>query len=732
MLAHHARIVPARSSVLVSSLLHHAAAPGCTSLVHRPLSTTCIRQNKQDGGSSNSSGANGKDLTTPPSTTPNHRRADTNTTSTTTSSSGVVSATAKSEPTTATDLEKKRAEERDATLKEILESAAAEARSLERERLAEEARRQEALKAAAAAERARQEELERLQTAAAVEPAVPQKESATTKSASEAPSSSSFAATSSPSSLSSSTTHAAQPEPLPSEKASRASISSSSTAVDGGNSSTTATPLSSSPTTVSHDPLDDFKARLLPYKKSLQSSTEYLISSIPDSLRELSDSIKRRDYQDMISQLAKHLNTITGYNAIDKLKRQVISHGDALDTSRIKLAQAKHAYEEAIATRSNTQKAINDLLQRKHLWSPNDVIRFTDLYRSEHANEQAEIRTKEAYRHAEEEVEEKSRKLTTIIMERYHGEQVWSDKIRAASTYGTWGLVCVNVMAFLVVQAFVEPRRRRKQIERYEELVQDLTDRGILPGHEGGVGGGVATAYPSQGAAGTASTSGATALPADFMAATTATLVNPGGEEDGQQQQQQTATFRPAAAAQSLDGGIDILERLVQLAQEQEARLTRMEAIMTGQDASPPAIAGAFSETERVSMVMDGDAAAAAGANEVVMTDDGTILLVHYGDGLEAEVASQSTTGLDAETWPDQLAAAALGRSALRHARLGPSLSSSSTEDDRRAWTERVKGMLASNDDPVLMKKCDYWLSGLGGAILGSIVTGLIIMASNR
>ncbi|KAG0238399.1 sensitivity to high expression protein she9 [Actinomortierella wolfii] len=700
MLAHHARITSTRNSVLMSSFLRQSR---CSSLVHRTFSTTCIRENKEDGLSGKTSGANGSSdpskpstsssttPTTPSSTTPSNSAgvatsssATTSTTPTSTLSASHTTAPS-SESISVTDAERKRAEERDATLKEILESAAAEARSLERERLAEEARRKAALEKKAAEEKARKEELERIK-AAAIEAAVSEEPVHT--STTEKSSSSSEATLSS---VSSKTRAGAGSEPL--ENVSQASVGSSASysPANGGKAASTEY------STFSHDPLKDFGAKLLPYKKSLQSSTEYLRSSILDSLRDLSGSIKRKDYQDMISQLARHLNTLTGYNAIDKLKRQVISHGDALDASRIKLVQAKHAYEEAIATRSNTQKAINDLLQRKHLWSPNDVIRFTDLYRSEHANEQAEIRAKEAYRQAEEDVEEKSRKLTTVIMERYHGEQVWSDKIRAASTYGTWGLVCVNVMAFLIVQAFVEPRRRRKQIERYEELVQDLTDRGILPSKENADG---TTAAAVEGHTNN--------LIAGSQADAAVTPVDVSGEDD--------KPYSPAAAANALDGGVDILERLVQLAQDQEARLARMEAILTGQDA-PPAIAGAFSETEKVEGT----------GEDVVITDDGTILLVHYGDGLEVEVDSQAA-GPEAEAWPDQLAAAMLGRSALRHAQQA----SSSHSDDQRAWTERIKGLLTSSDDPVLMKKRDYWISGLGGAILGSIVTGLIVLASNR
>jgi hypothetical protein len=216
------------------------------------------------------------------------------------------------------------------------------------------------------------------------------------------------------------------------------------------------------------------------------------------------------------------------------------------------LIQAKQAYEDAISTRSNTQKAINDLLQRKHLWSPDDVNRFTDLYRSEHANEHTEQRTRSEYKQAESDVEEKSRMLTRVIMERYHEEQVWSDKIRAASTYGTWGLVTVNVMAFLIVQAFVEPRRRRKQVERYEELVQDLTERGVLPEKKQ-----VNVTNPSNGSV----ASPVATPPADLT-------------------QDSTTGTTPIAIGGALLGGDDILSKLAQSVERQEERLDRVENML--------------------------------------------------------------------------------------------------------------------------------------------------------
>ncbi|KAG0244607.1 Mdm33 family-domain-containing protein [Mortierella sp. GBAus27b] len=431
----------------------------------------------------------------------------------------------------AEDAERKRIEAQDAALKEILDNAAAEKRKIEEEALqfAEEKARQ------AAKETIETRNLGNLQQQTPTTPAQAF-ESSVGIPPSQRDAISSTGSRTSFSSKDQETADRLLKESAPLDESSSATSGYASRAGSG----------------VGEDPLEQFRSRLLPYKRSLESSTEYIRSALPENLRQLSESVRRKDYRDTVAQLAEHLNNFTGYSSINELKHKVTTYGDSLDEARIKLIQAKQAYEDAISTRSNTQKAINDLLQRKHLWSPDDVNRFTDLYRSEHANEHTEQKTKSDYKQAESDVEEKSRMLTRVIMERYHEEQVWSDKIRAASTYGTWGLVTVNVMAFLIVQAFVEPRRRRKQVERYEELVQDLTERGVLPEKNQ-----VNVTSPSNGSV--AST--VTTPPADLT-------------------QDSTTGTTPIAIGGALLGGDDILAKLGQSVERQEERLDRVENML--------------------------------------------------------------------------------------------------------------------------------------------------------
>jgi len=124
-----------------------------------------------------------------------------------------------------------------------------------------------------------------------------------------------------------------------------------------------------------------------------------------------------------------------------------------------------------------SQREVNELLQRKHAWSSTDLERFTLLYRNDHANEVAETETAQALSASEREAEEAAAQLSKSILSRYHEEQVWSDKIRRMSTWGTWGLMGVNVLLFLVFQILVEPWRRKRLVKGFEDKVVEALEK---------------------------------------------------------------------------------------------------------------------------------------------------------------------------------------------------------------------------------------------------------------
>ncbi|KAG7004915.1 hypothetical protein G7Y79_00022g051360 [Physcia stellaris] len=173
----------------------------------------------------------------------------------------------------------------------------------------------------------------------------------------------------------------------------------------------------------------------------------------------------------------QRLNDLTGYSGIEALKKDIENQEEHVQSTRKALQAAREAYSTAISQRSGSQRKVNELLQRKHNWSPQDLEQFTALYRSDHANEQAESTAQEALVKMERKAEEAAASLSASILARYHEEQIWSDKIRRMSTWGTWGLMGVNVLLFLVFQIGVEPWRRRRLVKGFEDKVMEALER---------------------------------------------------------------------------------------------------------------------------------------------------------------------------------------------------------------------------------------------------------------
>ncbi|KAI1081805.1 Mdm33 family-domain-containing protein [Whalleya microplaca] len=173
---------------------------------------------------------------------------------------------------------------------------------------------------------------------------------------------------------------------------------------------------------------------------------------------------------------SQRLNDLTGYSGIEVLKRQVSGVEASLATAQTTLHQARESYKSAVAERSATQREVTTLLARQKTWTPADFERFTLLYRQDYELEARVADSARALEDAEREAERLGRDLSAGILARYHEEQIWSDKIRRMSTWGTWGLMGVNVLLFLVFQFGAEPWRRHRLVRGFEEKVREALE----------------------------------------------------------------------------------------------------------------------------------------------------------------------------------------------------------------------------------------------------------------
>lgn len=170
-------------------------------------------------------------------------------------------------------------------------------------------------------------------------------------------------------------------------------------------------------------------------------------------------------------QLVQQFNELTGYAPVERLKRAVSTHEAQFDDAQVCLREAKATFRAAIAERASTAREMNELLERKHGWTPTDLERFTHLYRQSHASEKLEKEAGEELERKEADMEDAQRGVLNALRTRYHEEQVWSDKIRLISSYGAWALMALNIMLFMLVQLAVEPRKQRRLVEKFERLL---------------------------------------------------------------------------------------------------------------------------------------------------------------------------------------------------------------------------------------------------------------------
>ncbi|OTA58447.1 hypothetical protein K449DRAFT_309190, partial [Hypoxylon sp. EC38] len=190
--------------------------------------------------------------------------------------------------------------------------------------------------------------------------------------------------------------------------------------------------------------------------------------------RKLSSFMDRA--QTTLFAASQRINDLTGYSGIETLKSQISALESSLASAQSALHAARSAYKSAVSSRAATQREVTTLLARQKTWTPADFERFTALYRQDYELEASVAARASELEEREREAERLGRELNSAILSRYHEEQIWSDKIRRMSTWGTWGLMGVNVLLFLVFQFGAEPWRRKRLVKGFEEKVREALE----------------------------------------------------------------------------------------------------------------------------------------------------------------------------------------------------------------------------------------------------------------
>ncbi|CCH60694.1 hypothetical protein TBLA_0D01870 [Henningerozyma blattae CBS 6284] len=176
--------------------------------------------------------------------------------------------------------------------------------------------------------------------------------------------------------------------------------------------------------------------------------------------------------QETIFTATKALNDVTGYSGIQKLRNSIELMESQLESTKQELKATKLQHLTSKHRKDASQKKLNELLQRKSTWSPSDLEIFTKVYKEDANNLKEEERLKVLVNEIEIKQEQLNDDLYRAILTRYHEEQIWSDKIRRTSTWGTFILMGVNILLFTVFQLLLEPWKRRRLTRSFEDKVK--------------------------------------------------------------------------------------------------------------------------------------------------------------------------------------------------------------------------------------------------------------------
>lgn len=183
------------------------------------------------------------------------------------------------------------------------------------------------------------------------------------------------------------------------------------------------------------------------------------------------------DLQDRYVSGLQAFNSLTGYSSIEAITANNSRLEKTLAEARSAMRAARQNLQDTSAAQVATQRDMATLLARKASWVQSDKGRFAELIEDDYRLETEVAQAAKAVEDAEAREQALTNEWVAGMSKQYYEHQVYSDRIRRASTWGTWGLMGVNILLFLMLQFVAEPWKRRRLLNSMEEREAKLLDR---------------------------------------------------------------------------------------------------------------------------------------------------------------------------------------------------------------------------------------------------------------
>ena len=171
----------------------------------------------------------------------------------------------------------------------------------------------------------------------------------------------------------------------------------------------------------------------------------------------------------------------SGTHEILQLKQNVNTSSLEFDTKQQQVTQARQTVDKALQSFEACQLKHTRLLQTRDRWTSLEANEFAKILEEEvQVRSELEVARKDLALLEQAQLDIMHRYMSDLRI-RYQEEQLWQDKWRVYSTYGTWGLIVLNSIVFMCSQYMVRVRENRRMKEIQESIRQSLaTNEGTL------------------------------------------------------------------------------------------------------------------------------------------------------------------------------------------------------------------------------------------------------------
>lgn len=171
----------------------------------------------------------------------------------------------------------------------------------------------------------------------------------------------------------------------------------------------------------------------------------------------------------------------SGTHEILQLKQNVNTSSFDFDTKQQQVTLARATVDKAIQSFESSQLKHTRLLHTRDRWTSLEAGEFAKIVEEEvQVRLELEVARKELTVCEQAQLDTMHRYMSDL-RKRYQEEQLWQDKWRVYSTYGTWGLIVLNSVVFMSSQYMVRMREHRRMKEIQDSIRQSLaTNEGTL------------------------------------------------------------------------------------------------------------------------------------------------------------------------------------------------------------------------------------------------------------